>query len=807
MLRNYLLTAFREIFKHKIFSLIHILGLALGIAAFVQILQYTLYERSYEDFYHNANNIFRIRQDRYDEGKLSTTWGAGCPAIGPAAKSMFPEVLAYARLVLVDGIIRVGESSFREEKMYAVNSSFLTMMPVSLTDGIDSTALDEPGTAVISELTAQKWFGSSQAVGKTFRYNSDDLIRVTGVFKDIPQNTHLKFDILISWPTYVKWAGKVVETTWFQDGYYTYLQLVPGTDVATFEKKMNAYAVQQIADILGEDTPIAAYSLQPLRNIHLDSHLMWEAEVNGDRESVNFLTIIAFLILVIAWVNYINLSTVKALFRSKEVAMRKISGARRSHLMQQFLIEAFTINLVACLVAFIIVILTMPLLRTITYRSITLADGWIWLIMPAMIIAGPIISGLYPAMVISSFKPIAIFRGNFSRGAGGAFLRKALVVFQFAASIALIAGTFTVYSQLTYMHNQKLGVNIDRMLIIKGPGVTDSTYVQKVESFKDELLKYPAIKGVAISTTIPGSKIDWNAAGIRRLSDDESKEKQYRIIGVDYDFIDAYGIDLIEGRKFSKAFGSDEGSVLFNEEAVKQMDYKSPADAIGDSIYFWGKHYEIIGVLRNFHQESLKERYNAIIFRLIPKTRNYFSVKVSMGTNQGSNDFNTVTTDIETIKKQWERFFTGNPFEYFFLSDHYDNQYKAEKQFQSIFGLFSILAIVIACLGLFGLSWFIIVQRTKEIGIRKINGASVASILFLISRDFLQLVLGGLVIAAPISWYFAKNWLEKYPFRVDFNWALFFLAGFIILLVSAATISYNTLVIGHSNPAESIKHE
>jgi putative ABC transport system permease protein len=812
MLKNYLLTAFREIFKNKVFSAIHILGLALGIAAFVHILQYSLYELSYEKFYDNYKQIYRIRQDRYDKGKLSTTWGAGCSAIGPALKNKFPEVEAYARLANVGGIINIKgdnlrEGNFREERVYAVNTDFLTMFPVKLMLGVDSTALDEPKTAVISESKARKFFGKADAIGQSFKLNNGEEFRVTGIFKDIPQNTHLKFDMLISWPTYVKWRGPEIETAWFWDGYYTYVQLKKGTDVAAFEKKMNEFTDKQIEELTKQDTRIAIYSLQPLSRIHLYSNLMWEAEVNGDARTVYFLMVIAFIILIIAWVNYINLSTVKAIFRSREVAMRKISGASRMHLIRQFLVESFSINLIATILAYILVLVTLPFLRNITEREISLNTPEIWAVFAGMIFIGPIVSGVYPALLISSFKPIAIFRGKLTGASGGAFIRKALVVFQFAASITLIAGTFTVYNQLIYMRNQELGVNIDQTLIIKGPGVADSTYEDKLTAFKDELLKYPVIKAISASTSIPGTRVLWNAGGIRRVSEDDSKQNQYRIIGIDEDFIDAYKLNVIKGRGFSKEFGTDRNSVLFNEEALKLMNFETPESALGVDIYFWGENYKIVGVLKNFHQESLKEKFDAIIFRYTPDTRDYFSIKLNYEGKPGTDMHKLTQNTIETIKSHWEEYFPGNPFDYFFLSDHYDQQYQAEKQFRTIFGLFAFLAIVIACLGLFGLSWFIIVQRTKEIGIRKVNGASVTDILLIVSKDFFRLVLLGIIIAAPVTYYLSMRWMEKYPFKVGFNWWLFVLSGLLILVISAITISYNTLAIAHTNPAESINYE
>jgi len=807
MFKNYLITALREILKNKTFSIIHVFGLAMGIAAFVLILQYSFYELSYDSFYKNADQIYRVRQDRYNKGKLSTTWGAGCAAIGPALKNEFPEVLTFARLINLGGIINIDEKNFREEKLYAANSSFLTMFPVRLIAGPDSTALDEPFTALISESIAKKYYGGENAIGQKFKLNKSSAFKITGIFKDVPDNTHLKFNILISWPTYVHWSGKEVETAWNWDGFYTYIKIQSGTDKKAFEKKMNAFTNKRNEDQARSDNSGTVFSLQSLRSIHLYSNLMWEAEPNGDAKTVYFLMVIAFIILIIAWVNYINLSTVKAIFRSREVAVRKISGAARIQLIKQFLTESFAINIIATAFAVILVLVTMTYFRVLTGRAMGLNTAVVWIVFLAMIFIGPVISGIYPALVISSFKPMSIFRGKLNGGPGGAVVRKALVVFQFAVSIALIAVTFTVYNQISFMRNQKLGVNIDQTIIIQGPGVADSTYKDKLTSFKTELLKYPVIKSITASTTIPGGKVRWNAGGIRLASEDDTKSNQYRVIGIDYDFVDAYDLSVKSGRNFSKEYSTDEHCVLFNEEAIKLMGFESPEKALGEVIYFWGDNYKIIGVLKNFHQESLKANYDALIFRLTPGTRDYFSIKLNYEGQTGSDSFKMTQETIEKIKEKWEQFFPGNPFDYFFLSNYYDNQYHAEKQFRTIFELFAFLAIVIACLGLFGLSWFVIVQRTKEIGLRKVNGATVYDIILLISADFLKLIVLGIIIAAPAAYIFSVNWLKKYPFRVEFSWWLFLLSGLLIIIISALTITYNTLVIAGTNPAKSLKYE
>jgi putative ABC transport system permease protein len=807
MIKNHLRTAFREVFKHKTFSVIHILGLSLGIAAFVLILKYTFYELSYENFYENADQIYRLRQDRYDNGKLSTTWGAGCPAIGPALLKEFPEVIAFGRLVNVKGIININENEFREERMYAANSSFLTMLPVQVVSGIDSTALDEPYTAAISETIADKYFGNQDVIGKTFKLNNEAVFKITAVFHDIPENTHLKYNILISWPTYVKWRGPEIETAWFWDGFFTYLKLRKGTDILSFEKKVNDFTARQTADFTKQYNQSSKYILQSFKSIHLHSNLMWEAEANGNAKTVYFLIAIAFIILIIAWVNYINLSTVKAIFRSKEVAVRKITGAFRINIIKQFLIESFIINLISSLFAYFIVIISLPFLRILTGRAMSLNTPDTWLAFISIIFIGPIVAGIYPALLVSSFKPVIIFRGKLKGSSGSTFIRKALIVFQFAVSIILIAVTFTVYNQLSYMSSQELGVNIDQTLVIKGPGVADSTYNEKLSAFKAELLKYPIIKSISASTSVPGSKVSWNAGGIRRTTDDISKSNQYRIIGIDYDFIDAYNLTILTGRNFSREFSTDEDCVIINEKALKMLGFETPKSAIATEIYFWGNNYKIIGILKDYHQESLKEDYDALIFRLTPGTRDYFSLKLNYNGEVGSDVFKVIGNAIKEIKENWEQCFPGNPFDYFFLSDYYNKQYHAEKQFRTIFEIFAILAICIACLGLFGLSWFIIVQRTKEIGIHKINGASPIEILILLSGNFLRLVSLSIIIAAPFAFIISRNWLVKFPNRVVFNWWIYLLEGFVILIISALTISYNTFVIAGMNPSKSLKYE
>jgi putative ABC transport system permease protein len=806
MLKTYLKNSVREIYKNRLFSTIHIIGLSTGIAAFVIILQYALYELSYDRFYRNPEQIYRIRQDRYNKGVLSTTWGGGCAAIGPAVKREFPEVVDFARLTGVKGTISTGDKFFREEKMFASNTSFLTMMPVKLLSGDDSTALNEPFTAVVSESVAKKYYGNTDVIGQTFKLDNEVVFKITGVFPDPPQNTHFKFNILLSWATIIKFTGEKIETAWNWDGYYTYIRLVKGTDPDVFQKKMNELALRETGELMKQYNQSAEYILQPLTSIHLHSHLMTELEVNGNAYTVYFLIVIAFIILIVAWVNYINLSTVKAVFRSREIAVRKISGGSKMQIIAQFLAEAFVINLIASLLAVLLIAVTMPFFRIFTARELYLSNPQIWIILISVILFGPVLSGLYPALLTSSFKPMSVFRGGQTEGGNSsAFIRKALIVFQFAVSVVLVACTFTVFRQIKFMKNQELGVNIDRTIVLRGPGVVDSTYADKLTGFKAELLKNSLIKTVTSSTCVPGSRVPWNAGGVKRVTDDDSKGNQYRILGIDYDFVDSYGLSVIAGRNFSRDYGSDEKSVLFNEAAVKLMGFESPEKAVGESIAFWGNEYKIAGVLKNYHHESLKENFDALIFRLIPGTRDFFSVKLDFAGLSGDDNSVVTGNAVRMLKDNWGKFFPGNPFEYFILTDHYDKQYDAEAQFMTIFELFAILAITLACLGLFGLSWFVIARRTKEIGIRKVNGASFSEVIRLISVDFFKLIIIGIVIAAPLTYMFSIRWLEKFASKTTFSWGYFLVSGFIILIISAVAIGYNVWLIARTNPAESLR--
>lgn len=807
MFRNYLKIAFRNLLKNKVFSFINILGLAIGMAACLLILQYVTSELSYDEFHTNKDNIYRLKQNRYNKGVLSTEWAAGCAAIGLALKEAFPEVEEYALLRYTQGVVfnkeaSGGPISFKEEKMYFATTSFLPMFSFDLVQGNEATALQEPFKAVLSQSAAKRYFGNEDPVGKRISVNGRDEYEITGVFKDVPENSHMKFDFLFSYQTFVNWVGEEVLTAWQWDGFYNYIALRPGTDPKVLEEKIPALIEQKAGEELRQYDASMEFILQPLTDIHLYSNYMMEAEVNGDGDAVYALLIIAFFIIIIAWVNYVNLSTARSIDRAKEVGVRKVMGSIRPQLIKQFLFESVILNTLAIVLAMLIVLATYRLFSTLTGKELTLSlftTPTFWWVVVSFFFIGAFLSGTYPAFVLSSFRPASVLKGKMSTSKNGIMLRKFLVVLQFAASVFLIAGTLTVYQQIMYMQSQDLGVSIDQTLVIEAPSVVDdSVYADRVQAFKNALLSKASVKTATASTAVPGNKPDWNAGGIRLIHQEDSEGNQYRVIGIDYDFVDAFKLEIVEGRNFSREFGTDESTVLFNESAVKLMGFETPEDALNQEIFFWGDTFKIVGVLKDYHQESLKANFDPLVFRLIPASRSYYSLKVETADLHETMSF---------VQETWNSYFPGNPFEYFFLNDHFNKQYQADLQFGKVFGFFAILAIFVACLGLFGLSSFTATQRTKEIGIRKVLGASVSGIVTLLSRDFIKLIFIASLIALPIAYLVMQKWLQNYSFKISISWWLLFVPVIAVLLIAVITVSFQTFKAAVVNPVKSLRYE
>ncbi|MDQ2657684.1 MAG: ABC transporter permease [Bacteroidota bacterium] len=802
MLRNYLTSILRYVSKNKAFTLINVLGLAIGMMACMLITQFVMHEFSYDSFHAKKDRIFRLQLDRYNKGELSTQWAGGAMGIGPDVKDNFGEVEDYVRLTGSNALFSYGDVFFKEEGVYYATPSFFTVFTVPLIQGIDSMALKEPFKVVLSESLAKKYFGQEDPIGKTIRNNGTMEFEVTGVFADLPPNTHMNINALFSYATFETLVNDAQALrSWHWDGHFTYLLLRENVDPVGFEKKLRVFSDAHEAEELKRAGAGMVFHLQPLTDIHLDSHYMFEFKPNGDRQSTYFLSIVAVLILIIAWINYINLSTAKSIERAREVGVRKVMGSYRTQLVQQFLFEAIILNTAAVGIAILLVILLTPAFSDLTGRElgyVLFSEGMFWVWMGALIFGGALVSGLYPAFVLSGFRPVEVLKGRFKNTAKGVLFRKGMVILQFVASITLIVGTFTVYRQIRFMQEQRLGVDIDQTLVLESPNVVDSTYGRKFNIFKQQVLAYPEVSNVTASTAIPGRQPQWNAGGIRRLSQREDEANQYRVIMMDHDFIKGFGLEVIHGRGFSGDLANEFRNVMLNESAVRLMGFAKPEDAINDQIFFWGDTFRIVGVLRNYHQESLKKSYEPLVFRYNDAPGGYYSIK-----------FNTanVRQSLSRFEEYWKELFPGNPFIHFFLNDHYNQQYEADREFGKVFGVFSVLAIFIACLGLFGLSSLSAIQRTKEIGVRKVMGATLKSILALMSKDYLLLLSISIVIAIPAAWWVMNGWLEGFAYRIALSWWIFAVPSLTVVVIALFTVSFHTLRAARTNPATSLRYE
>lgn len=804
MLSNYFKIAIRNLVKTKLYSLVNILGLAIGMTACLLILHYVSYEKSYDKFHEAGERIYRLRYERSDSSGAAVKFASCTPPAAGFIRERYPEVEKIARIQNRRAVVSFGDRKFTEERMYFAEPDFLDILDFEFIKGDPLNGIREANNAFISQSIARKYFGNSDPMGKTFSVDKKVDYQVAGIFADIPQNSHLKFDILLSYENIRLLYGKDVLESWGHTTFFTYLRLKPGADPRAFENKLVDLVESQAGELQKRYGVEIRLKMQPLHDIHLTSNFMQEYEVNGDKDSVNFLFIIALFIIIMAWVNYINLSTARSLTRAKEVGLRKVIGANRRQLMGQFFSEITLINLAAILIAFTLVQSFLTLFTQITGTptdySIWKAD-WFWAAVLLMFLVGVFLSGLYPVAVMSSFKPTTVLKGKLGNSAKGINLRKILVIFQFVMALVLIIGTLTVYRQLDFMKSQDLGFDKDHVLVLKAPRVRDAAFREKFITLKEELLKQSNINGFCVVTEVPGRQIFWDNGGIFKYGEDISKGKNYQVVGIDYDFVNLFDLKFAAGRNFSKEFPADKDALIFNETAVKWMGFTDPGAALGQKVDYWGKIYTIIGVLKDYHQQSLKAAFEPHIFRLMPYgrgIRGHFAVKINP---------QNVRETVRLVQNQYVAFFPGNPTEYFFLDDYYNQQYKEDELFGKVFGIFSFLAIFVTCLGIFGFSSFMAIQRTKEIGIRKVLGAGVPLILFLLTKDFLGLLLVSFIISLPLSILGIMEWLSGFANRMSLQGWLFVLPLLMVSVVMLLTIGSHVVRAALANPVDSIRYE
>ena len=806
MLLNYLKTALRNIKRNALFASVAIMGLAVGMAACLLILNYVNFEKSYDRFHKDSGRIYRLRYERTSEEGQIVQFASCCPPAADVIRGAYPEVEVIARIYRYRAVVTRQDQNikFMEERMYFAEPEFFEIFDFPFIDGDPLNGIRTANNAFISRSTALKYFGDEEPLGKTFTVDGKVDYTVAGIFKDIPPNSHLKFDFLLSYQNLISIRSPEVLQSWGYTGFYTYLRLKPDADPAAFEKKMPSLVETHARELMTYYKVLIELKMQPLTDIHLTSHFMQEYEINGNRTSINVLLIVAVFIILMAWINYINLSTSRSLTRAREVGLRKVVGASRCQLITQFFFETLLIYALSLLAALVLINLFFPYFSRMTGTPLGESlwkMSWFWLSLLIMSLAGVMLSGTYPVVAMSAFKPAVVLRGKLGDKPKGMNLRKALVVFQFVIALVLITATFSIYRQIVYMRSQDLGFDMERIVVVDAPRIRDESFQESIVSFKEELLRQSQIKKLCVVTEVPGRQIIWDNGGIKRAGEDMSKGKNYQIVGVDYDFVDVFDLDILHGRNFSKDFPADKDALLLNETAVKWMGFNSSEEAIGGTVDYWGEFYPIIGVLADYHQQSLKESFEPHIYRLFPYGRppwGLFAIKIGV---------QNIRETIQVIAQHYEAFFPGNPFQFFFLDDYFNQQYKSDELFGKVIGIFSLLAVLVTCLGIFGMSSFMTIQRTREIGIRKVLGATMGSILKLLMKEFLVLISVSLIIAWPLAFWGIQQWLNTFAYRISWNFLLFLMPLIIVLVITTMTISSNIFKAALANPVDSIKHE
>ena len=793
MLQNNLRIAFRYLMKSKTFTIINITGLAVGIAAFLLIVHYVRYEYSYEDFHTNSKNIYRITLDNYKGSEFVVSDCEMYAPVGPLLADRYPEVEDYVRFYeFSNQEVKSGDQRFFEDRIGLADPSILSVFSFHLVNGNAATALKAPFEAVITESMAKKYFPNAEAIGQVLEIRNKPF-KITGVIADPPLSTHLKVNLLLSHSSLPQlWDYK--DTEFQGNNEYTYLLMNEQADLTVFNDKLKALSVE-LKDKIGDDRLVA----EPMKDIHLYSTKSYEPEPPGNYRVVNFLLLISVFILLIAWINYINLSTARAVERAREVGIRKVMGSLRIQLIFQFLSESTIVVLLASLLALLLVYISLPLFINLaglpSLPVFRMKETWY--LTGGVVIGGSLLAGLYPAFVLSSFQPVSVLKGRFQSSVHGQWLRKGLVVFQFASAVVLIICLTTVYLQINYLQKQDLGMNIDQTLGVRSPVISDSIYLSRSNSFINALRSQSSIKAVARSGgALPGMSMQElsSTGNVYRLGQqDADRGYIYYVNSFDEDFIRLFNMKLLAGRNFKK----DDPDIIINEEAMRLLGFKSAEEAVGSKVFFYDKEKIIAGVLKNFHQRSPKEKHIPMIF-WYSEYADYFAIHVST---------NEIQETMKTIMTAWEKSFPASAFDYVFLNDRYNSQYKSDQQFGKVVGLFSFLAALIACLGLFGLSSFTIVQRMKEIGIRKVLGASVRQIVQLLSLDFVKLIMVAGLAAIPFAYFAMEGWLSSYATRIQMNVWLFVIPSLVVLLIALITVSFQTIQAAQSNPVNTLKSE
>ncbi|WP_246113188.1 ABC transporter permease [Segetibacter aerophilus] len=793
--------------KHRFISAINLFGLTVGLACCLLILTYILNETSFDKFNAKADRIYRVTRSWFGPtGDVSLNLGAVAPPFGPLLKNDFPDI-EKVTVLLPNGTstFKYGEKVFNENNGVFADQNLFDFFNVKVLRGNPAKALSDPFSVMLTPELAKKYFGNEDPINKVIRLDRQFQFKVTGIFENLPSNSHWHADHLLSFSTLkdtAVYGERNLQTNFGNNSFYTYLLLPKNYNTKSMEAQFPAFIDKVMPmDNNGKQKTSAgtALALQKLTDIHLTSHLDSEIEQNGDIKRVYIFSAIALFILLIACINYMNLSTARSALRAREIGVRKVVGAQKFELIAQFLFESVLLTWVALLLAVLLAQLAMPALDALSGQNLSLGLLLKWQVLVPLtlvpFIVG-IVSGLYPALFMSSFKPILVLKGLFKVGAGNISFRKVLVVTQFSISIILIISTAIVFKQLKYMQKKNLGYDKDYVVTMGYNSSLNDSY----QSFRNDLLQNPSIKEAARSSRIPSGRL-LDSRGAAAPSGDSVMPvtTPIKYLAVDEDFIPAYQIKMAAGRNFSRAHANDTASFILNEAAVAALGIKNHNDIIGRPFKYGNTKGEVIGIMKDIHFESLHQKIVPLIM-LHPPQPNYSRLSIKLS---GQN----LPATVSQIEKTWKKYLPEVPFQYTFLDESFGRLYESELKQGTIFTTFAVIAIFIACLGLFGLSAFAITQRVKEIGIRKVLGASIGSIVTLLSKDFLKLVLIAAVIAFPVAWYAMHNWLQDFAYRINIPWWVFIVAGILAATIAFITISSQAIKAAVSNPVKSLRSE
>ncbi|OGU34342.1 MAG: hypothetical protein A2068_00960 [Ignavibacteria bacterium GWB2_35_6b] len=796
MLKNFIKISLRNFKKNFFYSLINITGLAVGILCFIFIALWVKSELSYDKYNTTSDRIFRLYSNVRIENE-EFTQAVTSPPFADNLKKDLPEIENAVRLAPLVGTIKYGDKIFKEKKILFVDNSFFQIFTVRSLKGNIEHSLDDPNSIVLTSNAASKYFGNENPIGKTITFNENFDFKVTGVVESLPNDSHFKFDILCSFQKLTDILYPEMMERWFDNSYYTYVMLKDKNDYKLTEAKLPAFAEKYMGEKMTKYGMFYNFKLQPLTDIHLYSDLRYEIEPTSSIQNVIIFSVVGVLILLLACINYINMATAVSVKRSKEVGVKKVLGAFKIDLIKQFLTESFVITLASLILALALFEILLPEFQNISgkiFESVYSFENILTLLF--ILITVSIFAGLYPAFVISSFNPNSVLKGNFAKGNKGALLRKSLVVFQNSVSIALLVSIIIITSQMDYITNRDLGYNKEHLVVIDYSG--SMSVIQNLKNIKNELKEFSSINNVASSSGIPVTGVGNTIAS---TIDNEGKEIEpsiYRLF-TDTDYINTYGLKLLSGRDFIDGSKYDSVSAfIINEAAVKSFGWKSPEDAIGKPFSIGYRKGEVIGVVNDFNFESLQKNISPVVFQQLPITNSVLTLQVQSAGIKETFDY---------ITKVWENNFPDVPLDIYFMDEAINKQYQAESRFEKIFYSFAVIAVIIAVLGLIGMASFTVQQKFKEIGIRKVLGASTNHIFVMLTKDFLILVLFSNLFALPAAYYFMNKWLSDFAYKIEIGIQPFFIALFTAVILTLFAVGYQAVKASVMNPVKTIKQE